>query len=100
MNGIGGIFGIYDHPKAARLTYLGLYAINHRGQDGALIISSDGKNNYIQGGLGLVKDVFDEDKLGSLKGNIAVGAVYYSLDLINELYEKKRSLIFSLGNLE
>nr|MBI4156312.1 hypothetical protein [Candidatus Woesearchaeota archaeon] len=100
MNGIGGIFGIYGHPEAAKLTYLGLYAMNHRGQDGAVIISSDRENNYIQGGLGLVKDVFDEDKLGNLRGNIAVGAVYYSLDLINELYEKKRSLVFSLGNLE
>jgi amidophosphoribosyltransferase len=73
-----GVFGIYNHPEAANLTYLGLYALQHRGQEGAGIVSSDGQRLYIHKNMGLVADVFREDDLRTLKGNTAIGHVRYS----------------------
>ena len=61
-----GIFGIYGHPEAANLTYLGLYALQHRGQEGAGIVSSDGKALYYHREMGLVADIFDQDTLRKL----------------------------------
>jgi len=49
-----GIFGIYNHPEASNLTYLGLYALQHRGQESAGIVSSDGKELYHHRQMGLV----------------------------------------------
>lgn len=73
-----GIFGVIGHKDAARLTYLGLYALQHRGEESAGIIAYNrGKINYHKG-MGLVSDVFDERVLESLKGDIAVGHVRYS----------------------
>jgi len=73
-----GIFGVIGHKDAARLTYLGLYALQHRGEESAGIIAYNrGKINYNKG-MGLVSDVFDERILESLKGDIAVGHVRYS----------------------
>ncbi|MBU1086001.1 MAG: amidophosphoribosyltransferase [Candidatus Omnitrophica bacterium] len=73
-----GIFGIAGHKEAARLTYLGLYALQHRGEESAGIVSYDlGRINAHQG-MGLVEDVFDESAIRSLKGPIAVGHVRYS----------------------
>ena len=73
-----GIFGVIGHKDAARLTYLGLYALQHRGEESAGIITYNrGKINYHKG-MGLVSDVFDERILESLKGDIAVGHVRYS----------------------
>jgi len=48
-----GIFGVYGHPEAANLTYLGLYALQHRGQEGAGIVSSDGSKLFVQKDMGL-----------------------------------------------
>lgn len=73
-----GVFGIYGHPEAATMAYLGLYALQHRGQESAGIVSSDGKRFYVQKNMGLVSEVFDEKHLGKLQGNCAIGHVRYS----------------------
>ena len=73
-----GLFGIYGHPEAARLTYLGLYALQHRGQESAGIVSSDGSRLYREKGMGYVADVFDDQTLSRLVGNRATGHVRYS----------------------
>ncbi len=56
-----GLFGIFGHPEAAHLTYLGLYAQQHRGQESAGIVSSDGERLRIEKGMGLVNDIFTDD---------------------------------------
>ncbi len=73
-----GIFGVYGHQEAANLTYLGLYALQHRGQEGAGICSSDGKSLYLEKAMGLVADIFTEKRLKRLSGNIAIGHNRYS----------------------
>jgi len=73
-----GIFGIYNHKDAARLTYLGLYALQHRGQESAGIVASDGINVTEHRGMGLVADVFKRNALNRLKGRIAIGHTRYS----------------------
>jgi amidophosphoribosyltransferase len=73
-----GVFGIWNHPESARLTYLGLYAIQHRGQESAGIVSLDGEIHHAQKGLGLVGDIFNEAALEALPGTAAVGHVRYS----------------------
>jgi len=73
-----GIFAIYDHEDAAKLTYFGLYALQHRGQESAGIVASDGKQVVGHKAMGLVPDIFNEQILDSLKGNIALGHVRYS----------------------
>jgi amidophosphoribosyltransferase len=73
-----GIFGIYDHPESAKLSYFGLYALQHRGQESAGIAVA--RNNDINGhnGMGLVPDVFDMTHLEQLEGGSAIGHVRYS----------------------
>lgn len=74
-----GVFGIWGHAEAANLTYLGLYALQHRGQEGAGIVSSDGRKFHLHRGMGLVADVFGEAELRhTLPGHIALGHVRYS----------------------
>ena len=73
-----GVFGIYGHPEAARLTYLGLYALQHRGQEAAGICSSDGQRLYVERGMGYVADVFEEARLDRLQGEAAIGHVRYA----------------------
>src|SRR5271157_474649 len=73
-----GIFGVFNHPEAANLTYLGLYALQHRGQEGAGICSSDGKDLHCEKSLGLVADIFSEKRLKRLPGSIAIGHNRYS----------------------
>jgi len=73
-----GIFAVYNHPEAAKLTYFGLYALQHRGQESAGIVSSNGKNIFEYKAMGLVHDVFNEEILSKLKGHIALGHVRYS----------------------
>jgi amidophosphoribosyltransferase len=73
-----GIFGIVSHPEAARIAYLGLYALQHRGQESAGIASSDRKKLHLQKGMGYVADIFKEPQLESLKGDLALGHVRYS----------------------
>ena len=74
-----GVFGIYGHPEAANLTYLGLYALQHRGQESCGIVSGDGKNLYSYKGMGLVSDRFKRDSiLQERPGGTAIGQVRYS----------------------
>jgi amidophosphoribosyltransferase len=73
-----GVFGIYGHPEAARLTYLGLYALQHRGQESAGIVTSDGHKMFASLGMGLVADIFNRETLDKLPGHIAIGHNRYS----------------------
>jgi amidophosphoribosyltransferase len=73
-----GVFGIYNHPEAANLAYLGLYALQHRGQESAGIASSDGQALHLEKAMGLVADVFTEARLRRLPGDRAIGHVRYS----------------------
>jgi len=74
-----GVFGIHNHPEAARLTYFGLYALQHRGQESAgIAVVRDERITYHKG-MGLVSDVFNDDRLDFLKGECsAIGHVRYS----------------------
>lgn len=73
-----GIFGISGHKDASRLTYLGLYALQHRGEESAGIVTYNGKKICHHKGMGLVGDVFGEKVIKSLRGNVAVGHNRYS----------------------
>ena len=73
-----GVFGIFGHPNAAELTYYGLYALQHRGQESAGIVTSDGKLFHAHKGMGLVSQVFKGDILHDMVGRIAVGHTRYS----------------------
>ena len=73
-----GIFGVVAHPEAARITYLGLYALQHRGQESAGIVSTDRKKLYLEKGMGYVSDFFSESRLEKLRGDSALGHVRYS----------------------
>jgi amidophosphoribosyltransferase len=74
-----GIFGIYNHPEAANLTYLGLYALQHRGQEACGIVSSDGTQLHAHKSMGLVADVFgNQEVIRRLLGRSAIGHVRYS----------------------
>ena len=73
-----GVFGVWNHPNAAEMTYLGLYAMQHRGQESAGIATSDGEMLHVHKGLGLVSDVFDQFNWKDLPGKSAIGHVRYS----------------------
>jgi amidophosphoribosyltransferase len=73
-----GVVAIYAHPEAEKLTYLGLHALQHRGQESAGIVSSDGMNLRTHRAMGLVADIFVEDVLAKLRGTLAVGHTRYS----------------------
>ncbi len=73
-----GIFAVYGHPEAAKLTYFGLYALQHRGQESAGIVASDGRTIRQHKAMGLVSEVFNENILHELTGHAAIGHVRYS----------------------
>jgi len=73
-----GVFGIFGHPEAANMTYLGLYALQHRGQESAGIAASDGQQVRVSKAMGYVADVFGSDTLATLPGRSAIGHVRYS----------------------
>ncbi len=73
-----GVFGVWGSPEAAWLTYLGLYALQHRGQEGAGICTTDGSRLHIHRGRGLVADVFEEEAFEHLPGMAAIGHNRYS----------------------
>ncbi len=73
-----GVFGIFNHPEAANMTYLGLYALQHRGQESAGIAASDGEQVRVSRAMGYVADTFDGNSLAALPGPIAIGHVRYS----------------------
>ena len=73
-----GVIGVYGHPEAANLAYLGLYALQHRGQESAGIVSTDGAQLFAVREMGHVNDIFTADRLKHLPGYAAVGHVRYS----------------------
>ncbi len=73
-----GVFGVFGHDDAPKLTYFGLYALQHRGQESAGIVTSTGKSIHEHKGMGLVHEVFNEAVLNGLHGHIAIGHVRYS----------------------
>jgi amidophosphoribosyltransferase len=73
-----GVFGVYGHPNAAELTYYGLYALQHRGQESAGIVTSDGRQFHEHKGMGLVSQIFRGNILHDLAGHLAVGHTRYS----------------------
>jgi len=73
-----GVFGIFGHAEAANMTYLGLYALQHRGQESAGIAASDGRQVRISRAMGYVADIFDGETLSTLEGPLAIGHVRYS----------------------
>src|SRR3712207_6146999 len=73
-----GVFGIWGHPEAANMTYLGLYALQHRGQESAGIASWDGAQIRHIKAMGHVNEAFNQDALAQLPGHSAIGHVRYS----------------------
>ena len=73
-----GVVGVYGHPEAANLTYLGLYALQHRGQESAGIVSSNAGKLHLETGMGLVADIFHSERMKKLPGNQAIGHNRYS----------------------
>jgi amidophosphoribosyltransferase len=82
-----GVFGVWGHKDAAAITYYGLHSLQHRGQEGAGIVVTDGEKLKVHKGLGLVNDVFNDGALEKLSGKGAIGHVRYTTagdsDLIN-----------------
>ena len=73
-----GIFAVYGHDDAAKLAYFGIYALQHRGQESAGIVTSDGETVIEHKAMGLVPEVFDEKILDKLEGHMALGHIRYS----------------------
>ena len=73
-----GLFGIFNHPEAAHLTYLGLHGLQHRGQESAGLVSSNGERLVEEKGMGHVARIFKKGQIRRLKGNLAIGHVRYS----------------------
>ena len=73
-----GVFAVYGHSEAANIAYLGLHALQHRGQESAGIVTSDGEQLYAHRSMGLVQDAFSAEQLQKLPGRSAIGHVRYS----------------------
>src|SRR5207249_3075058 len=73
-----GVVGVYGHPEAATLAYLSLYALQHRGQESAGIVASNGEALISHRGMGHVADIFQYDILARLRGHLAIGHNRYS----------------------
>src|ERR1700741_736943 len=73
-----GVFGVFGHPEASNLAYLGLYALQHRGQESAGIVSSDGTDLYVHRAMGEVEEIFHPSVLAQLPGSLAIGHTRYS----------------------
>src|SRR5690554_7278532 len=72
------MFGIWGHDKAAEMTYYGLHALQHRGQEGAGIVTSNGEALHFHKGIGLINEVFSEGQIKNLPGRSAIGHVRYT----------------------
>ena len=95
-----GIFGIFNHKDAANITYLGLHALQHRGQESAGIASTDGYAMRSHREMGLVSDVFNEEILQKIKGHSAIGHVRYSTAGSSDLKNAQPFIVeYSRGNL-
>ena len=73
-----GVIAIFAHPEAEKLAYLGLHALQHRGQESAGIVTSDGLTSRVHKAMGLVADIFTEDVLSKIRGTLAIGHTRYS----------------------
>jgi len=73
-----GVFAVYGHPEASKMAYLGLYALQHRGQESAGICTSDGSEVYCHKSMGHVADIFTNQVLSELPGRLAIGHTRYS----------------------
>ncbi|MCG3172417.1 MAG: Amidophosphoribosyltransferase [Myxococcota bacterium] len=95
-----GVFGVYDHPEAANFTYLGLHSLQHRGQESAGIVATDGTSFFQHKGMGRVGDVFRPEDIKDLKGRSAIGHVRYSTSGKSTLKNAQPIAIeYSLGKL-
>ncbi len=72
-----GVVAIYGHPEASKLAYLSLYALQHRGQESAGIVGSDGEMLRLHKAMGLVSDIFTADALARVPGSLAIGHTRY-----------------------
>jgi amidophosphoribosyltransferase len=88
-----GVFGIFGHPEAAKMAYLGLYALQHRGQESAGIAASNGERLIAYRAMGYVADAFTEAELSRLPGRLAVGHVRYSTAGASKLVNAQPILI-------
>ncbi|MEC4671626.1 MAG: amidophosphoribosyltransferase [Nitrospirota bacterium] len=94
------VFGLFGHREAANLTYLGLYALQHRGQESSGIVSSDGRDLYQEKGMGLVADIFSKKEIRRLKGTRAIGHNRYSTAGESHLKNVQPLTVnFAFGNL-
>src|SRR5215472_16153157 len=73
-----GVVAVYQHPEAETLAYLGLHSLQHRGQESAGIVTSDGMSLHTHKAMGLVADIFTEKKLARIRGTLAIGHTRYS----------------------
>ena len=73
-----GVFGVFGHPEAANLTYLGLYALQHRGQESAGIVASTGNDLNLHRAMGEVEEIFQPSVMAKLPGSSAIGHTRYS----------------------
>src|SRR5437764_7492169 len=94
------VVGVYGHKEAANLAYLGLYALQHRGQESSGIVSNDGEQFHWEKGMGLVADVFTRDRLKRLPGRSAIGHNRYSTAGSSDLKNAQPLVVnFAFGNL-
>ncbi|MBT3509321.1 MAG: amidophosphoribosyltransferase [Nitrospina sp.] len=95
-----GVVGVYGHPEAANLVYLGLYALQHRGQESAGIVASTHSKMHLELGMGLVADIFDPARILKLPGPLAIGHNRYSTAGKSELVNAQPCMInYSAGSL-
>jgi amidophosphoribosyltransferase len=94
------VFGVYGHKEAANLTYLGLYALQHRGQEASGIVSGDGEHFHVEKGQGLVADIYSKAALKRLTGHMAIGHNRYSTAGGSDLKNVQPLIVnFAFGNL-
>jgi amidophosphoribosyltransferase len=94
------VFGIYGHKEAANLTYLGLYALQHRGQEASGIVSGNGEHFNVHKGVGLVSDIYNNQILKDLAGSMAIGHNRYSTAGGQDLKNiQPLTVNFAFGNL-
>jgi amidophosphoribosyltransferase len=95
-----GVFGIFGHSEASNLTYLGLHALQHRGQEGAGICTTDGTHLHTEKAMGLVADIFNERRLKRLPGHAAIGHNRYSTTGVSAIKNVQPIVVnFLLGSM-
>ena len=95
-----GVFGIYGHPEAAKITYLGLHSLQHRGQESAGICTMENGHLFNYKRMGLVADIFDEAAFKELPGKTAIGHVRYSTTGSSQLRNAQPIAVeYAQGNL-